>query len=176
MTKNVIFQQRTKGIGILSAAAAISYGCGGPVLRASGVKHDLRKDDTYSVYDRFQFDVPVGTRGDCFDRYQVRLEEMRQSVRILEQAISQIPSGPVIADVKAVRPPKGEYYARLETARGDMGVYFVSQGGLKPYRMKFRAACFNNLACLPEIAVGWKLADVVSILGSLDLIIPDIDR
>jgi len=176
VTGNVIFEQRTKGIGVLSAEKAVSYGCGGPVLRGSGVKHDLRKDDPYSVYPRFQFDVPVGTKGDCYDRYKVRLEEMRQSVRILEQAIQQIPGGPVIADVKAVRPPKGEYYARLETARGDMGVYFVSQGGTKPYRMKFRSACFSNLSCMPEISVGWKLADVVSILGSLDVVIPDIDR
>jgi len=176
VTCNVIFQQRTKGIGVLTAEKAISYGCSGPVLRGSGVKHDLRKDEPYSVYGRFQFDVPVGSKGDCFDRYQVRIEEMRQSVRILEQAIAQVPGGPFIADVKAVRPPKGDWYARLETARGDMGVYFVSQGGVKPYRMKFRTACFNNLACLPEIGVGWKVADVVSILGSLDVVIPDIDR
>lgn len=176
VSKNVIFQARTKGIGILSKEAAISYGCSGPVLRGSGVKHDLRKDDPYSVYPRFQFDIPVGKNGDCWDRYQVRMEEMRQSIRILEQAIAQIPGGPVMADVKGVRPPKGEYFARLETARGDMGVYFVSQGGTKPYRMKYRTACFNNLACLPEISVGWKVADVVSILGSLDVVIPDIDR
>lgn len=176
VTKNVIFQQRTKGIGVLSAEKAISYGCGGAVLRGSGVKHDLRKDDPYSVYDRFQFDIPTASTGDCWGRYQVRMEEMRQSVRILEQAIQQIPGGPVMADVKGVRPPKGEYYARLETARGDMGVYFVSQGGTKPYRMKYRTACFSNLSCLPEISVGWKVADVVSILGSLDVVIPDIDR
>ncbi len=176
VTNNVIFQQRTKGIGVLSAEKAISYGCGGAVLRGSGVKFDLRKDEPYSVYDRFQFDIPTASTGDCWGRYQVRMEEMRQSVRILEQAIQQIPGGPVMADVKAVRPPKGEYHARLETARGDMGVYFVSQGGTKPYRMKYRTACFSNLSCLPEISVGWKVADVVSILGSLDVVIPDIDR
>lgn len=173
---NVIFQQRTQGIGILDPVAAVSYGCSGPVLRGSGVKFDLRKDEPYSVYPRLEFDVPVGKTGDCWDRYQVRIEEMRQSVRILEQCINQLPGGPVQADVKAVRPAKGEYYARLETARGDMGVYFVSQGTPKPYRMKFRTACFNNLACLPDIGVGWKVADVVSILGSLDVVIPDIDR
>ena len=173
---NVIFQQRTKGIGILSAEKAVSYGASGPVLRGSGVKFDLRKDEPYSVYPRLDFDVPTGTTGDCWDRYQVRIEEMLQSVRILEQCINQLPGGAVQADVKAVRPAKGEYYARLETARGDMGVYFVSQGTPKPYRMKFRTACFNNLACLPEIGVGWKVADVVSILGSLDVVIPDIDR
>ena len=176
VTNNVIFQQRTKGIGILSAEKAISYGCGGPVLRGSGVKHDLRKDDPYSIYDRFKFEIPVGKIGDCWDRYQVRIEEMRQSVSILEQIIKQLPGGPVIADVKAVRPAKGEYFSRMETARGDMGVYFVSQGAAKPYRMKFRTACFSNLSCMPEISVGWKIADVVSILGSLDVVIPDIDR
>jgi NADH-quinone oxidoreductase subunit D len=176
VTKNVIFQERTQGIGVLSAEKAISYGCSGPVLRGSGVKKDLRKDDPYSVYDRFEFDIPTASSGDCWGRYLVRMEEMRQSVRILEQAMRQIPEGPVMADVKAVRPPKGEYFARLETARGDMGVYFVSQGGTKPYRMKYRTACFSNLACLPEISRGWKVADVVSILGSLDVVIPDIDR
>jgi NADH-quinone oxidoreductase subunit D len=173
---NVIFQQRTQGIGILNAEKAVSYGASGPVLRGSGVKYDLRKDEPYSAYPRFQFDVPTGKTGDCWDRYQVRIEELLQSVRILEQAINLLPGGPVQADVKAVRPPKGEYYARLETARGDMGVYFVSQGGTKPYRMKFRTACFNNLAPLAEISAGWKVADVVSILGSLDVVIPDIDR
>ena len=176
VSANVIFQQRTQGIGILSAEKAVSYGASGPVLRGSGVKYDLRKDEPYSAYPRFQLDVPTGKTGDCWDRYQVRIEELLQSVRILEQAVNLLPGGPVLADVKAVRPPKGEYYARLETARGDMGVYFVSQGGTKPYRMKFRTACFNNLAPLAEISAGWKVADVVSILGSLDVVIPDIDR
>jgi NADH-quinone oxidoreductase subunit D len=176
VTKNVIFQQRTKGIGVLSREKAISYGTGGPVLRGSGVKFDLRKDDPYGVYDRFAFDVPTAETGDCWGRYQVRMEEMRQSVRILEQAVKQIPEGPVMADVKAIRPPKGEYFSRSETARGEMGVYFVSEGGTKPYRMKYRTACFSNLAPLAEISVGCKVADVVSILGSLDVVIPDIDR
>jgi NADH:ubiquinone oxidoreductase subunit D len=176
VTKNVIFQQRTQGIGVLSKEKAISYGVGGPVLRGSGVKFDLRKDESYGVYDRFQFDVPTASTGDCWGRYQVRMEEMRQSIRILEQAIKNIPEGPVMADVKAVRPVKGEFYTRSETARGDMGVYMVSQGGTKPYRMKYRTACFSNLSCLPEISLGWKVADVVSILGSLDVVIPDIDR
>jgi NADH-quinone oxidoreductase subunit D len=176
VTKNAIFQARTKGIGVLSAEKAISYGCGGAVLRGSGVKFDLRKNDPYSVYPQFQFDIPTGKNGDCWDRYQVRMEEIRQSIRILEQAIAKLPGGPVIADVKAIRPPKGEYFSRHETARGEMGVYFVSQGGTKPYRMKYRTACFSNLAPLNDMSVGWKIADVVSILGSLDVVIPDIDR
>jgi NADH:ubiquinone oxidoreductase subunit D len=176
VTKNVVFRQRTEGIGILTAEKALGYGCSGPVLRGSGVKHDLRKDDPYGAYGRYQFDVPVGSVGDCMDRYKVRMEEMRQSVRILEQAIRALPGGPVIADVKAIRPPKGETYTRVETARGDMGVYLVSQGAAKPYRVKFRSPCFSNLSCFPEIAVGWKVADAVSILGSLDVVIPDIDR
>jgi NADH-quinone oxidoreductase subunit D len=174
---NVIFQERTQGIGILTAEKAISYGCSGPLLRGSGVKFDLRKNEPYSVYDRFQFDVPVGTKGDCWDRYKVRIEEMRQSVRIIEQAIAQLPGGDVMnPTLKAIRPPKGEAYTRLETARGDMGVYIVSEGAVKPYRVKYRSACFSNLACLPEISVGWKVADVVSILGSIDVVIPDVDR
>jgi NADH-quinone oxidoreductase subunit D len=176
VTGNIIFQQRTQGIGILTREKAISYGTGGAVLRGSGVKFDIRKDDPYSIYDRFQFDIPTGTKGDCWDRYLVRMEEMRQSVRIIEQAMQQIPEGEVMAAVKAIRPPKGETYCRLETARGDMGVYIVSEGGTKPYRCKYRAACFSNLSALAEISVGWKVADVVSILGSMDVVIPDVDR
>jgi NADH-quinone oxidoreductase subunit D len=175
--KNIIFQERTKGIGILTKERALSYGCSGPLLRGSGVKFDLRKNDPYSIYDRFKFEIPVGEKGDCWDRSVVRLEEMRQSIKIIEQAITQIPDGPVMAPgLKAIRPPKGEAYTRVETARGDMGVYLVSEGGTKPYRMKFRSACFSNLSCLAEVSVGWKVADVVSILGSIDLVIPDIDR
>ena len=175
--QNVIFQQRTKGIGIISKERAIAYGCGGAVLRGSGVKFDIRKNDPYSIYDRFKFEIPTAETGDCWGRSVVRLNEMRQSVAILEQAIKQIPEGPVMAPgLKAIRPPKGETYCRLETARGDMGVYLVSEGGPKPYRIKYRSACFSNLSILPEISVGWKIADVVSILGSLDVVIPDIDR
>lgn len=175
--KNVIFQERTKGIGILSREKALSYGCGGAVARASGVNFDVRKNDTYGVYDRFKFDIPVGTKGDCWERSVVRLEEMRQSMRILEQALEQLPAGPVMTPgLKAIRPPKGETYARVETARGDMGVYLVSEGGTKAYRMKFRSACFSNLSALAEMSVGWKIADVVSILGSIDVVIPDVDR
>lgn len=176
VTGNVIFQQRTQGIGILSREKAISYGVGGAVMRGSGVKFDIRKDDPYSIYDRFQFDIPVGKIGDCWDRYEVRMEEMRQSVRIIEQAMAQIPEGEVMANVKAIRPPKGETYSRIETARGEMGIYIVSEGGTKPYRCKYRTASFSNLSVLPEISVGWKVADVVSILGSIDVVIPDVDR
>lgn len=177
VTGNVIFQQRTKGIGILSAEKAISYGCGGPVLRGSGVKFDLRKNEPYGIYDRFQFDIPTGTIGDCYDRYAVRMEEMRQSIRIIEQAIDQIPEGPIISKVpRVIRATVGEVYSRLETSRGDMGVYIVSDGNTKSYRTKFRSACFSNLSALAEVSVGWKVADVVSILGSFDVVIPDVDR
>ncbi|MES2201998.1 MAG: NADH-quinone oxidoreductase subunit D, partial [candidate division FCPU426 bacterium] len=176
VTSNVIFQQRTKGIGVLTREKAISYGTGGPVLRGSGVNFDIRKNDTYSIYDRFQFDIPTGKIGDCWDRYMVRIEEMRQSVRIIEQALASIPGGEVMAPIKGIRPPKGETYTRLETARGDMGVYLVSEGGTKPYRCKFRSACFSNLSAVAEISVGWKVADVVSILGSVDIVVPDVDR
>jgi NADH-quinone oxidoreductase subunit D len=177
VTGNVIFQQRTKGIGVLTKEKAVSYGCGGPVLRGSGVKFDLRKDDPYSIYDRFQFDIPTGTVGDCYDRYAVRMEEMRQSIRILEQAIDKIPEGPIVGKVpRVIRATAGEVYSRLETSRGDMGIYLVSDGNTKSYRTKFRSACFSNLSALPEISVGWKVADVVSILGSFDVVIPDVDR
>jgi NADH-quinone oxidoreductase subunit D len=177
ISKNIIFQMRTKDIGVLNSKRAVAYGCSGPVLRASGICFDLRKDETYSVFKNCVFDIPVGEKGDSWDRYQVRIEEMRQSIRILEQILEMIPEGTIAEKIPRVfKPPVGESYARLETSRGEMGVYVASDGSVKPTRVKFRTACFNNLECLPEISRGLKVADVVSILGSLDLVIPDIDR
>ncbi len=177
LTGNIIFQERTKNIGILSKETALSYGCSGAVLRASGVSYDVRKNDPYSIYDRFDFDVPVGSNGDCFDRYSLKMEEMAQSVHILEQAVESFPEGPYRSQQKAVyKLPKGSYYSQVETARGLLGTYIVAEGGPKPYRVKFRSPSFSNLNILNELAVGHKIADVVTILATLDFVVPDIDR
>ena len=177
LTGNIIFQERTKNIGILSRETALSYGCSGAVLRASGVSYDVRKNDPYSIYDRFDFDVPVGSNGDCFDRYSLKMEEMAQSVHILEQAVESFPEGPYRSQQKAVyKLPKGSYYSQVETARGLLGTYIVAEGGPKPYRVKFRSPSFSNLNILNELAVGHKIADVVTILATLDFVVPDIDR
>lgn len=177
LTGNIIFQERTKNIGILSKETALSYGCSGAVLRASGISYDVRKNDPYSIYDRFNFDVPVGSIGDCFDRYSLKMEEMAQSVRILEQAVTHFPEGPYRSQHKAVyKLPKGSYYSQVETARGLFGTYIVAEGGTKPYRVKFRSPSFSNLNVLNELAVGHKIADVVTILATLDFVVPDLDR
>lgn len=177
LTGNIIFQERTKNIGILSKEVALSYGCSGAVLRASGNSYDVRKNDPYSIYGHFDFDVPVGSTGDCFARYFLKMEEMAQSVRILEQAVAHFPEGPYRSQEKAVyKLPKGSYYSQVETARGLLGTYIVAEGGTKPYRVKFRSPSFSNLNILNELAVGHKLADVVTILATLDFVVPDLDR
>ncbi len=177
LSGNIIFQERTKNIGILSKEVALSYGCSGAVLRASGVSYDVRKNDPYSIYDRFDFDVPIASTGDCFDRYSLKMEEMAQSVRILEQAVESFPEGPYRSQQKAVyKLPKGSYYSQVETARGLLGTYIVAEGGAKPYRVKFRSPSFSNLNILNELAVGHKIADVVTILATLDFVVPDLDR
>ncbi|MEA2114774.1 MAG: NADH-quinone oxidoreductase subunit D [Thermodesulfobacteriota bacterium] len=177
LTGNIIFQERTKNIGILSKETALSYGCSGAVLRASGISYDVRKNDPYSIYERFDFDVPVGSIGDCFDRYSLKMKEMAQSVRILEQAVTHFPEGPYRSQQKAVyKLPKGSYYSQVETARGLLGTYIVAEGGAKPYRVKFRSPSFSNLNVLNELAVGHKIADVVTILATLDFVVPDLDR
>jgi NADH-quinone oxidoreductase subunit D/NADH-quinone oxidoreductase subunit C/D len=177
LTGNIIFQERTRGIGILSKEKALSYGCTGPVLRASGVSYDVRRNDPYSIYDRFDFDIPIGTVGCCFDRYWVRMEEMAQSVRILEQAVKDFPGGPYRSKAQAAYSlPQGSYYSQVETARGLLGIYIISEGGAKPYRVKFRSPSLSNLSILHEIAVGHKVADMVTILASLDFVVPEIDR
>lgn len=177
LTGNIIFQERTKNIGILTKEVALSYGCSGAVLRGSGISYDVRKNDPYSIYDRFDFDVPVGSTGDCFDRYSLKMKEMAQSVRILEQAVTHFPEGPYRSKEKAVyKLPKGSYYSQVETARGLLGTYIVAEGGTKPYRVKFRSPSFSNLNILNELAVGHKIADVVTILATLDFVVPDLDR
>ncbi len=174
---NEILLARTKGIGILPAATAISIGASGPILRAAGVDWDLRKRDPYSIYDRFDFDIPTGEASDCYDRYRVRMEEMRQSVRIVEQAADQISEGPVIADVpQLVRPPAGEVYSHIEAPKGELGFHLVSDGGIAPYRCHIRAPSLINLTALREMLVGWKLQDVIVIFGSIDITMGEVDR
>ncbi|TAJ57224.1 MAG: NADH-quinone oxidoreductase subunit D [Chitinophagaceae bacterium] len=177
VTNNVIFQSRTKGVGFLSKEDAISYGCSGPVARASGVSCDIRKLYPYEVYDKVQFDEVLDTAGDSFARYMVRVREMNQSIRIIEQLIDSIPEGEFQAKTKAVlKPPKGEFYTRVETARGELGVYLVSEGGTTPYRIKYRSPGFSNLSALDHMARGSKIGDLMATMGTLDLVIPDIDR
>ncbi|MGZ8559255.1 MAG: NADH-quinone oxidoreductase subunit D [Chitinophagaceae bacterium] len=177
VTGNIIFQNRMKGVGYLSKEDAISYGCTGPTGRGSGLNCDIRKLYPYEVYDKVECDEITETGGDSFARYMVRIREMQQSIRIIEQLIDNIPEGDFQAKTKAViKLPKGEYYSRVETARGELGVYIVSEGGTTPYRIKFRSPGFSNLCVLDHIARGSKLGDLVAMMGTLDLVIPDIDR
>jgi NADH-quinone oxidoreductase subunit D/NADH-quinone oxidoreductase subunit C/D len=177
LTGNIIFQNRMKQVGILSKEDAISFGCTGPVARGSGVICDIRKLYPYEVYDKVQFDEITETAGDSLARYMVRLREINESVKIIEQLIDNIPEGDFQAKTKAVlKLPKGEFYQRVETARGEFGVYIVSEGGTTPYRIKFRSPGFSNLSALDHMARGSKLGDLVAMMGTLDLVIPDIDR
>ena len=177
LTQNPIFLGRTKGVGILDQKTAIDYSVTGPNLRATGLKWDLRKEEPYSIYDKFEFDIPTGTKSDTWDRYMVRIQEMRQANRIVEQALESIPEGEIKTKTKAVfKPPQGEAYTRVESTRGEMGFYVVSEGDTMPYRLKLRTASFSNLAVLPEMVRGWKIADLVVIFASLDVIMPDVDR
>ncbi len=177
VTNNIIFQNRMKGVGILSKEDAVSYGCTGPVARGSGVSCDIRKIFPYEVYDTVAFDEVLETAGDSFARYMVRVREMHQSIRIIEQLIDNIPEGEHQAKTKAVlKLPKGEFYSRVETARGEFGVYIVSEGATTPYRIKFRSPGFSNLSALEHMVKGSKLGDLMATMGTLDLVIPDIDR
>jgi NADH-quinone oxidoreductase subunit D len=177
VTGNIIFQNRMKGVGYLSKEDAISYGCTGPTARGSGVQCDVRKLYPYEVYDKIQFNEIIETAGDSFARYVVRIKEMYQSLSIIEQLIDNIPEGDFQAKTKAVlKLPKGEFYSRVETARGEFGVYIVSEGGTTPYRIKFRSPGFSNLSALNHMAKGGKIGDLVATMGTLDLVIPDIDR
>jgi NADH-quinone oxidoreductase subunit D len=175
---NVIARQRMKGIGVLSAEDAVAWGASGPVARGSGVNWDLRKHDTYSVYPRFDFDVPTGSNGDCYDRARVRLFECYESCRIIEQAIAQMEPGPIKASgmPRLLAPRPGDAYDHIESARGSLGVYLVSDGSVRPYRMKVRSPAFCNLALLPLLAEGHMLSDLVVILGSLDPVFGEVDR
>ena len=177
LTGNVIFRERTKGIGRLSLKDAISYGVTGPIGRATGFSCDVRKYEPYSAYDRVNFNEVLFDDGDTFHRYLVRMEEMRESMNIIDQLIDNIPEGQYAVKMKPViKLPEGEYYQRVETARGELGVYIISDGNKNPFRVKFRSPNFVNLSVLNLITKGFKIADLVAISGSLDLIIPDIDR
>jgi NADH-quinone oxidoreductase subunit D len=178
LSTNEIFLSRTRGIGVITPERALDLGLSGPVLRATGIPLDIRRVEPYSIYDRFDFDVPVGTRGDCYERYLIRLQEMRQSLYIVEQALRDLPGGPIMGNApKAMRPPKGDAYQRIENARGDFGVYLVSDGrSPAPYRVKYRSPCFVNLQGLNEMVVGAYVADAVLALGSIDIVLGEVDR
>lgn len=178
VTGNEIFQHRTIGVGVISKEQAIDWGLTGPVARASGVDFDIRRDDTYSIYDRFDFEVPVRTKGDVYAKYEVRLEEMRQSLNIVDQACQQIEkvNGPIMAKVpKIIKPPKGEIYCRVEGSKGELGVHLISDGSPKPYRMKLRRPSFVNVQIMPEILVGENIANLVAIFGGLDVVLGEVD-
>jgi NADH-quinone oxidoreductase subunit D len=179
LTENPIFVARNKDIGILTPEMAIAYAVSGPSLRASGVRYDIRKDDPYSIYDRFKFNIPTRHNGDCLDRYYIRIQEMRESAKIVRQAIEQMPKeGDVTKRISAnFKPPKGEVYSRIENSRGEMGVYIQSTGeDKKPLRVKMRGGSYNQLQVMPELVKGHKIADVVAIMASLDIIMPEVDR
>jgi NADH-quinone oxidoreductase subunit D len=202
LTENPIWKKRTRGVGIISADDAIALGLSGPALRASGVDWDLRKHLPYSGYDRYEFDVPRGTRGDVYDRYLVRIEEMRQATRICRQALDGLPAGPVQAEAPRVVPPEkervlttieglihhfkimmegysvpaGEVYVAVESPRGELGFYVRSDGGTKPYRLKVRTPSFANLESLSTMAKGQMIADMVAIIGSIDIVLGEVDR
>ena len=177
LAENEILLARSKGVGILPKELAINISASGPVLRASGVKWDIRKADPYSIYDRFEFDIPTGSVGDCYDRYRVRIEEMRQSLRIIKQAMKQIPSGAVKSKVPyLIHPPIGEAYAHIEAPRGELGFYLVSDNSIAPYRCHIRAPSLLNLTALRDMIVGWKVADAIIIFGSIDITMGEVDR
>jgi NADH-quinone oxidoreductase subunit D len=174
---NEIILARTRGIGVIPPDVAAAYGLSGPNMRASGVKFDLRKVSDYLPYSKFSFDIPVGTAGDCWDRWYVRLAEIRQSARIIQQAVDGIPAGPLQAKVpKIIKVPKGETYVRAENPKGEMGYYLVSDGGQGPYRLKIRSASFSNISILPWILEGTLIPDIIAIMGSLDFVLGDVDR
>ncbi len=177
IVNNEILFARTKDVGVIPPDVARSYGLSGPNLRASGVAYDLRQHEDYLPYGHFEFDVPTGTNGDCWDRYTVRLEEIRQAARIVDQAVDGIPAGPLRAKVpRIIKVPRGEVYVRAENPKGEMGYYLVSEGGRGPYRLKIRSASFSNLSVLPWLLEGALIPDIIAILGSLDFVLGDVDR
>jgi NADH-quinone oxidoreductase subunit D len=177
LINNVIFMKRAQGVGVLKKETAINYGVTGPNLRASGADIDLRKQDAYGVYGKLDFKACLRDNGDTWDRCKARMAEMRESLKILKQCMDMIPEGEVMAKVpKIIKPAAGEVYTRVEGPKGEVGVYIVSDGTEKPYRIKLRQPSFSNLSVIKEITVGHKIADLVAIMGSLDVIIPEIDR
>ncbi len=177
LTLNRIWIGRTKGVGVLTAADAIALGVSGPVLRGSGVKWDLRKAQPYEAYDELDFEIPVGEKGDTYDRYLVRLEEMRQSRRIVRQAVDRLPTGPIAGRVpKILKPPVGEVYHSIESPKGELGYYVVSDGTTHPYRVRIRPPSFINLQALDKMIRGHLIADVVAVIGTIDIVMGEVDR
>ena len=179
LASNEILIARTQDIGKISAAKAINAGVTGPMLRASGVNYDIRKVDGYGIYPRFKFRVPLGEHGDCYDRLMIRGLEMRESVGILKQALPQIPGGPIInpkVKPRGLRPPVGEHYGRIEAPKGELGFYLISDGSPNPYRYRIRPPSFINLTTLEDMCLGHTVADAVVILGSIDIVLGEVDR
>jgi len=177
LTYNPIFMDRTQNIGLMTPEMAVAWGITGPNLRATGFRADVRKDDPYSLYPQLKFDIPVGKQGDCWERYQVRVSEMRESLKMIEQCLDRIQPGEWMAKLpKVYRVPAGEGYGHLEAPRGDLGFYIISDGSPSPYRMHIRAPSFINLQVLQQLLKGWKVADVVAILGSVDIVLGEVDR
>jgi NADH-quinone oxidoreductase subunit D len=177
LTNNRIWVSRLKGVGILNAEECKDYGVTGPVLRAAGVKWDLRKAQPYSGYEQYDFDIPTAQNGDTYDRYSVRMEEMRQSVRIIRQAVDKIPTGPIMGKVgKVVKPATGEAYVSIEAPKGELGYFIVSDNSTQPYRVRVRPPSFVNLQALDRMVRGGLVADVVAIIGTLDIVLGEVDR
>ncbi|MFV2000815.1 MAG: NADH-quinone oxidoreductase subunit D [Acidimicrobiia bacterium] len=177
VTGNELIKMRTVDVGVIPAAKALEYGLSGPNLRASGVAYDLRKSDAYLTYDKVEFDVASREGGDCYDRYVVRLDEIRESTKIIRQAIDMIPPGPLQAKVpRVLKAPKGQVYSRAENPKGEFGYFIVSEGGKMPYRLKIRSTSFSNLTILPWILKGQLIPDLVAVMGSLDFVLGDVDR
>ena len=179
LNENEILIARTQGVGAVPRELIINASITGPMLRASGVNYDIRKVDRYGIYDRFEFRVPLGEHGDVFDRYMIRVLEMRESVKILQQALRDIPAGPIIdskAKLRGFRPKPGEAYGRIEAPKGELGFYLISDGGPNPYRYRVRPPSFINLTLLEDMCLGHVVADVVVILGSVDIVLGEVDR
>jgi len=177
LTTNRIWVERTKGVGILNPEDCVALGVTGPVLRASGVKWDLRKAQPYESYKNFDFEIPTGLNGDTYDRYLVRIEEMRQAVRIIRQAVDGLPSGPIMAKVpKVIKPAVGEVYHSIEAPKGELGYFIVSDGSTQPYRIRVRPPSFVNLQALDKMVRGLLVADVVAVIGTLDIVLGEVDR
>ncbi len=179
LTSNEILMARSQGMGVLKPELAINAGITGPMLRATGVNYDIRKVDHYGIYDRFSFRVPLGEHGDIYDRYMVRILEMRESLKILEQALKDIPAGPFVdpkAKIRNFKPKPGEAYGRIEAPKGELGFYLISDGGSSPYRFRIRPPSFINLTVLEDMCLGQNVADVVVIFGSVDIVLGEVDR
>jgi NADH-quinone oxidoreductase subunit D len=178
LTNNRIWLERTRDVGVITGPDAVAIGLSGPALRGSGVARDIRKDEPYAAYDELQFDVPIGERGDTYDRYLVRLEEFRQSTRIIRQAVEGLPEGPIVGKVpRLIKPPAGETYHAIESPKGEIGYFIVSDGkSTAPYRFRVRPPSFCNLQALPTLIKGHLVADVVALIGSIDIVLGEVDR